>query len=369
MSNIVNDYKQVHENMKRKYFNKKVLTQEKNNAKLLQDFLVNMKRVSLGRDLKLTAMDKIAFQELMQQMEKEFQQLSPKNAKLSKMLFRSSGVGFEKDIVKLHQMAENALALEANKKMTKEEIHIGNISANILNTSETIDISPVVIDAVNQASNEALDELVGANFHKGIVVKGRSGKIDVRGNKMVQVNYYSKNVPKKIMQLLASSNFTLKSKKSMTWDNANKKLVIMKESDIHLGHTTPYVAIMGALSLLEKQLSLQERERIFYQGLIENVKYGNKEIGYHLNHLQFIYELSGAGQFYSNGLGDIGVADYLIYNDPDSDDIQVRSVNAMIAEVLEEKNSIYSAGASFIRKNVAVNKMTKMAKKNFSRYQ
>lgn len=364
---IVDEYRNIHRQMSQKYINNNNIKQEEQNASLLQEFLVNVKRMSLNRKLQLNIIDKIAFTEMVSQMQQQFIQSSPSNAKFARMFFHGTGSGFEKDITKLHQIAEKNLRIEFEKQMSKEQINIGNVSANILDEAGTIRITSALVESIEQNGSAAINELVGADFHKGIVKKGRSGKIDVRGNKEIIINYSSDNISTRIWQIIANSHFTLKNKKSLEWDNQNKQLAIAKTSDIHLGHTTPYVAILGALDNLEMNYSLEDKERLFYGGLIEGIDNNNKEIIYHLNHLQFIYDLSGVGQSYQ-GLGKLGPADYLIYNDPDSDDIQVKSVNSMIAQALNENKDVYSRYVSFARKNVAKNKMTEQAKKSYMRY-
>lgn len=364
---IVESYRNIHKKMKNKYNNQNIIKQEQANAALLQEFLINLKRTFLGRELKLNVIDKLAFSILMQQLEQQFSTVSPSNAKLQNLLFHGTGQEFENDITKLHQIAERELGIAFEKQMSKSQINIGKNSANILNTSDTIRIDEELIKQIEDNAGEAINKMVGENFHKGYVAKGKSGKIDIKGNKEVIIQYNLNNIPATIWQILASANFTLKSKKSLEWDKKNRQLAIASASDIHLGHTVPYVAIIGAISSIDSELSLEEKEKIFYGGLIEGVKNKVEEVSYHLNHLQFIYELSGAGQYY-DGLGNIGEAEYLIYNDPDSDDIQVRSVAAMIAEELEQENGVYSASVSFTRKNVSKNKLTKKAKGSYNKY-
>lgn len=369
INTVAEEYQELHRKMQERYQIESIIAKENANAALLEEFLRNVKRVSLNRPTNLSILDKACFDLLYSQLEENFNKVSKSNAKLSNLLFHGSGQSFEDDITKLHQISE--IILDVPNKMSKKDINIGKISANILNTSETIRIEDAFVKGINDLANEAIDELVGANFKKGYVSKGRSGKIDVRGNKSVNITYTVDGMPQPdvaVWQLLANSNFTLKNKRSLFFDIQNKKMVAATESNIKLGKTTPYVAIMGMLSVLEPTLGKELWQKYFYGGLVEGVKNRNSKVAEHLNHLQFAYELSGAGQFYDKGLGFLGENDYLIYNDPDSDDIVVKSVKALICEALKEHDGNYSASVSFMRKNVSKNKLTKKAKLQYKRY-
>lgn len=84
------------------------------------------------------------------------------------MLFHQTGRDFENDITKLHQIAEMSLGKDFSERMSKEEINIGNISANI-STADTIRIDEKLINRINDNANKVLDDILGANFKKGYV--------------------------------------------------------------------------------------------------------------------------------------------------------------------------------------------------------
>lgn len=339
---ILEEYERIHSLMLSKYNDATTITRESENASLLQDFLFNLKRSFMNESLQLSLLDKAGFNLLQQQLQKTFKQLN-KTSKLENILFRPGGTSFERDIAKLQQVAESNLGVEIRKI---KDINIGRASANILNTTDTINIAEPLVRLVEDKCSKVVNDMVGKDFSKGLVKKGRQGKIDNMGNNNIQIIYELNNNTTRVWQILAASNFTLKNYASIGIKEGKLKGV----TNIRLGNTTPYVAIVGAISSIDPSLSLIRKNKIFYGGIVEGVINNVAKINYHLNHLQFIYDLSGAGQYYDK-LGNIGEAEYLIYNDPYSDNIKVESVKVLISQELQTERSPYLRNVTINRVN------------------
>ena len=296
----------------------------------------------MNKELNLSLLDQAGFDALRQHLQETFKQLN-KTSKLENIMFRPGGSSFERDIAKLQQVAESKLGIEIRKI---KDINIGNVSANILNTADTINIVKPLVHLVEDKCNKVVNDLVGKDFSKGLVKKGKQGKNDTMGNKNVQITYQLNDNVNRIWQILAASNFTLKNYSSISI----KKGEFQKITNIHLGNTTPYVAIVGSISFIDPSMPLIRKNKMFYGGIVEGVINNVAEVNYHLNHLQFIYDLSGAGQYYDK-LGNIGEAEYLIYNDPYSDNIKVESVKVLISQELRKERSPYSRNVTINRVN------------------
>ena len=107
---------------------------------------------------------------------------------------------------------------------------------------------------------------------------------------------------------------------------------------ISLGESNPYKSVMAQLSSLG--YSFPQSQHIFFHSLNSWMKNGTKAVQMHIPHLRFAYELEGSGLYDADGAS-ISGADFLIVNDPISENIYVRSTKAMIANAL--KSSLASA--------------------------
>lgn len=155
-------------------------------------------------------------------------------------------------------------------------------------------------------------------------------KIDNRGLNLT-LSYNLTDESEKAMYLMATKNFSLKNYISYKGDITN---------EITIGSTTPFRAIGSVLLTLVDDNEMKE---IFFQGILSK----SKEAQYHLYHLQAIYEFSGRGQVRIGGelLPEV---DFLVINDPTTTNIQVISINNMIAKILDE-NTAFSKHVSVLR--------------------
>ena len=270
--------------------------------------------------------------------------------------YDKKGKNFERDIGKIQQAAELLLLenLETQPKVRKlNEILVGSKHARILmkkgdSAEDSINIDEQLVEEVVKSGNDALKALVGTDFVKNKVIKGgKDGKPDTLGNKTIIVDYSLKDDKiTRVLQLLASANTTLKDYSSIRFSGDNAG--VQSFTKVKLGNTTSYVAIMGALSSLNLNSNIN-KDNLFYNGLYYGVVKNVEEINYHLNHLQFIYELTGAGLSY-DGINFLET-DFLIINDPMSNNIKVLSVKDMVNQELKKKQSPYVRKKEYIREN------------------
>lgn len=164
-------------------------------------------------------------------------------------------------------------------------------------------------------------------------VRDATGKVDINGRAITLS--YSKDLPFKVerlMQLMKDATFSVKSYTSKAWDIENKK--DWSEIGLTLGNSNLYKAVTGALS--EVKMGHKQQNSFFFRGVntILNNSHGFGNITTtHFSHLRFIYELRGSGLLDENGL--IMPVKFLIYNDPSSNAIYVKSTASIILEALD----------------------------------
>jgi hypothetical protein len=110
-----------------------------------------------------------------------------------------------------------------------------------------------------------------------------------------------------------------------------------------LGNTNPFKAMYGALTDLgydaDSAVHIYSHSKMSYKKNANIISRNND-----IFHLRFMYELTGSGLIDTETLVDaetrkpLGSVDFLIYNDPSSDKIFVKSTKEMIAEILDHKH-------------------------------
>lgn len=171
-------------------------------------------------------------------------------------------------------------------------------------------------------------------------IRRASGKIDIHG-KSITLNY-SKRIPFKVerlMQLMKDATLSVKNYKSYNFTQDIYK--DLSDIGIRLGNSNLYKAVTGALS--EIQLGHKQQLAFFCRGM--NTMIGNTH-GYgditkqHFSHLRFMYELRGSGLLDENNR--VMPVKFIIYNDPNSDNIYVRDTASIILEALQNsKNNLF----------------------------
>lgn len=232
---------------------------------------------------------------------------------------------FEAEFVKLLELAGQKAA------NNKTEITMG-VS---LTGGKTANINTKGLDALSNLSesiiSQAFDDF--GNNGQGLIQQHtlpsdlitmptfRSGKVDATGfNKEWIIEADIKPEWQGFVSAFAGATFTLKNY------NSNSKT-----ETIHLGSSNLYKAMYGTLN---GQLGYDpdESAHIYYHTInfYNNTK--DEEVGSHIIHLRFVYELTGQGLYDMEG-NRLDGADFFIYNDPVSDNVWVRSTKEMIAEI------------------------------------
>ena len=185
---------------------------------------------------------------------------------------------------------------------------IGNLPGNI---------SEKLMKTLNQNQNKLIDNLSSDLVNTPIF---KSGKVDVKSF-TTTVTADIKPFWQDFINAFTGAKFTVKNYKGNS-----------STETIHLGKTNIMKSLMGSLS----ELVHNEKEaiHIYYHSLYYADVQKDQEIGQHILHLRFSYELSGEG-LYDEQHNKIDEADFFIYNDSTSNNIYVRSTKEMIANALD----------------------------------
>lgn len=170
---------------------------------------------------------------------------------------------------------------------------------------------------------------------------------------------------KQLLSILAGKTFSLKNYGSLTWKKVedipknavleivseDKKRAAIKKSDyrISFGDTDLYKVILG--SLYEFQSSSQIRHIIYFRGLHyidgtakESGTSSKESVTEHWSHLKIIYEIKGAGLIDKEG-NPVAPVQYIILNDPSTENIYVESANFLIQQVIKNRIALGSKGS------------------------
>lgn len=229
---------------------------------------------------------------------------------------------------------ENFIPINLNGKLTGKDL--GTIKGvNILTESKwqehTIKSIEREIKKLTEKDAEKIKEL--RKIQTAIEKEGsssRSGKADVIAD--ITITAEVDNPFVKLAKLFKGKRFTVK--------NYNSKGGTDDQS-IHLGHSDPYKAIVGQLQSLG--YSYSESTHMFYHWLnswLGNTKSGTEAVEIHVPHLRFAYELEGNSLINKNG--DLLSADFLVVNDPSSNNIFVKSTKSIVGEILTGKDRIFN---------------------------
>ena len=159
-------------------------------------------------------------------------------------------------------------------------------------------------------------------------------------NKMVELDVHPKIA--RLAELMKDATFSAKNYKSNSFQNGENIVKDFEEIDLHLGNTNLYRAVTGALS--EIKMSESAKMEFFMRGA--NIYLSNKygladEVEKHFGDLRFIFELRGSGLLTDDGV--ILPVKYLIYNDPDSENIFVRDTASIILEGFEKSRNLFGS--------------------------
>lgn len=330
----------VHRRMNAKYSKKN--EQLKANAQTLEKFL---------RELKLAAnqgnSSEFFHNEILDAILQGIKSHLRGNTKVE-TLFRKRGNSylqgkrFEDDLTNVVLTIMEQVAADP-KTVSRKEINIGTRTGSPLNDlHETIDdMGNEIVEGVGEELLERMRKN-DTNALKEFYSKNVQGKIDVRGYE-IEVNAQATPKMLEIYELLKDATFSAKSYSSMTWDQALKEMVSTSRKAITLGHSHFYRAFSGPL--LDLGYDIRTTNSAIFAG--ENMVGRKENVAQHFFHLRYIYELTGSGIIYTDG-GYLGEVKYLIYNDPASDEIYVKSAAEILEDILSNYNfegNPFNAGA------------------------
>lgn len=167
----------------------------------------------------------------------------------------------------------------------------------------------------------------------GGIAQVRAGKVDIKApNFIVEAN--ADDLISRLLRVFSGRTFSLKNYSS--FKQVENDIVINKttnEINIHFGDSNMYKGITGSLSSIFSDVQIQNT--IYFRGMnylrkITNPPDSSSEdlVQKHFAHLRFIYEIRGQGLVDQNGNSQI--ADFIIWNDPNSPNIAVRSTKWLI---------------------------------------
>lgn len=347
----------VHNNM----YNKFVVTAKNKNkagagsaaeAKELENFFQSLKYYSRyqNADHLAAGVELSTIQQVLANIEPKFNRLIRNLFRYTNAVGYEQGTRFEDDLA---LVVEEVLSMGSGKTIESGITKMGTQHINIRGQSNvaTINVDDIAQDIIAS---------VGTTIHnkmKNMKTKYVSvqGKIDISGLKaQVQITANPKSYLARIAYLLSKANISAKSYSSSYWHGRIKMQISKISQEIHLGSTNPrrvYIDIFTKAAGTPPPVSLS-----LYMYL-KNTK--NVETREAASRLRFIYELTGYGQTYVNkAIQDvldaegIGHANYLIYNDPASDNIYVQSTAAIITEMWDEIRNMLNKGSIGLSKSL-----------------
>lgn len=199
----------------------------------------------------------------------------------------------------------------------------------------------------------------------------KSGKVDIDFSKVDKNSIIASSDINPFLQellgLLAGKTFSLKNYQSLQWISQEQaaKRKILKEEILNKNRKTKQVqiakgnqyrigfgdtqlekAILGELSEFFSDLSV--RRIIYYRGYhylagtaLPPHSSSQKMVETHWGHLKLIYEIKGTGLIDENG-NPVAPVQYIILNDPNTENIYVKSANGLIQDLI--KNEVSKIG-------------------------
>lgn len=232
---------------------------------------------------------------------------------------------FEAEFAKLLELAGQKAAQKKSSIPMGVSL-IGGQTANI--NSAGLEALDGVVDSIVNNSYQLFDEqgqqILNRTYIDSDLIKKptfRSGKIDATGfNREWVISSEINPKWEGFIRAFTGATFTVKNYGSNS-----------STETIHLGSSNLYKAIYGTLN---GGLGYEpdEAAHIYFHTVYfyDNTKDSN--VGSHIIHMRFIYELTGQGLYDSEG-NRLDGADFFIYNDPATENIWVRSTKEMIAEI------------------------------------
>lgn len=253
--------------------------------------------------------------------------MTQRNAKV-KNFFRSrssSGVKFEQQIDKLIQLVMDSISeTDLPENFTTQ---VGGESIS------TVKITQPLFDKVVTSPiwRKAIDNFNANRLLKQYFLPEVQQKVDVSGQKgsgIISLKPNANTNLVKIYNLLTKCNFQAKNYSSADWVKQKAKDLNWDLSKLNFGNSRFrfYASILSGLG--NKQ---QDIENSYFWAIDNYIKYSMiKTI---IWHFKVVYELTGFGAIDLQG-NSLNTVNYIIFNDPATDFITVKSVQRIIKDVL-----------------------------------
>lgn len=232
------------------------------------------------------------------------------------------------------QMNATSPVVEALTKDTENRISEG---INLLAENMGKKITKQVVN--KKTGKLELKQIISTN------VTAKAGKADLTVPASLEINMDAHPLIQAMVEAMKGYNFSVKNYKSTMWDDKKKTSVVKDFSTATLGfgNSNLYKAVTGGLSQYSEDVQFQDA--VFFRGLqylldrtIPPDTSNITDVQRHFAHLKAIYEIKGSGQVWDLDPRQSLAADFVIWNDPDSQNIYVRDVNSLITSVIEDSN-------------------------------
>ena len=324
-------YRDIHTKMKDKYINNLNIDTEIKNAQFLEQFLFNLKNIDKNTSHPIEALANLNYLELAEQAT-----MRMPNARAASKLFRRTHDRNQKLLDGADDIFEqelNAVIQAFENVSLKNDILVKPSMSNTLVGQQTANI---IIETSLTAAQKAM--IAGANKSKNENYTGpvaRSGKIDLQGAYAeIDISVQVKPEFQEFARLLQDATISAKNYSSQYWDKGQQQKVDKDIISLHLGASDVFKAFVGGMSSLGYPTAVIIKA--FFAGYVNYTKYSNKDIGHHIYHMRFLYELRGSGLYDKEG-NNLKEVKYLIWNDPATDNIKVFSTAAIIQSLLQGK--------------------------------
>ena len=241
-------------------------------------------------------------------------------------IFEAEFSTFLNQILQTAAIDNNAINLD-----TQGASMVGNIPGNISKSllEKISDNKEQIKHLVMKKSSQFLNEPMA-----------RAIKTDVSGYLNINIETNIKPEWQEFIAAVAGANFTLKNYSSYSGTEA-----------IHLGNTNLIKASLATLNSF-----LGDEDQALHVFFHSNYHASEPEVATHIQHWRLIYELTGKGLHIQGEGGEIALdeADFIVYNDPSSDNIWVRSTKQIICDALEPSIDALQVGGKITSSIVLV---------------
>ena len=299
----------------------------------LQQFFYDLKQVAHGGNSSI--FDQEILQTILDNIFIGGSSFLSANAKMSN-LFKGRGTAggfkFERELAAIIEAVWNQVGVE-DFQFDKTQVLIGGVRGGT---------ADALADMISDKKIQQFLANIGTKAQRNIETNAKAsrlkeyylpevdGKIDVQGYEIqIRENASAKMV--EIYNLLKDVKFSAKNYASMTWDEKIKEI-----DSLSLGKSNILRAIYNVLT--DQGYSHEVAISAIFHGYNRIVNKNDQSVAEHFYHLRFIYELTGAGFIYSvNGVKmNYGQVNYIIFNDPSTDNIYVKSTQDILADILKE---------------------------------